>query len=121
MTHIHRVLMTSLLVVLVSLQTLAQSVQWLPGLDIIVPLYASRTIPDGFLGYDRDTGTASRLNALGVCHEQWTWTPSEDKGAITQILQIADYDFALYHESGFIRVERQPASLHCNPLPPQKP
>ena len=96
--------------------------QWIGGLDVVVPVSTQtdgkgNTLPpDAFLGYDRDTGAVSLLFPGAACHEPWTWKPTEGKGAITHILQLDWHTFALYHESGFVRVEARPNVLLCVPV-----
>lgn len=112
------------LVILGPIAASAQSAQWLPGVDILVSAYTSVDAKTGvpgpiaaMIGFDRDTGRVSFLDLAAVCtYPVGPWYPTEGKGAITQIFQIAPRQFALYHDSGYIRVEHLPDALFCQPL-----
>ncbi len=107
---------------LVSSTVAAQSYQWAPGLDVIIPVYTDTTKDGGpgpirgWLGYDRDTGRASQLVVSEGCYTAWSWHPTAGNGAITAILQVDARTFALYHDSGHIRLETPPDVLLCTPL-----
>lgn len=104
-------------------QTLQAQVYWVPGLDIVVPAYVTldeKTAGPGPLvdrvGYDRDTQVASRLDLQAHCYTTWAWAPTPGHGAITHLIQIGPRQWALYHESGLIRVDTESDALYCRPL-----
>lgn len=116
-------LVMMLFVVIAAHPAAAQTAQWLPGMDLLLPVYADLT-DDGapgaarhLLGYDRDTGTASMLYPADQCYIQWWWRPTQGAGGITHIAQLSPRIFALYHESGSIRIEPLPDASFCVPLP----
>jgi hypothetical protein len=119
---------TACLGIVGSIAASAQSAQWLPGVDILVSVYADvdpvskqPTPATAVLGFDRDTGRVEILDIPGVCtYPVGPWEPTAGKGAITQIFQVSARTFALYHESGYLRVERLPDVLLCSPLSPPK-
>lgn len=90
----------------------------------MLPTYAERTVDNhpgplvNVLGYDRDSGVASLLVIPERCHLDWIWRPTPGEGGIQYVIQLEPRLFALYHESGFLRVEPQPPVLACVPLPP---
>ena len=116
--------LTCLLIVLgVSSSATAQTTRWIGGLDLLLPTYAERTADQpgplvNVLGYDRDTGITSLLVVAERCHEDWIWRPTPGEGGIQYVVQLDVRLFALYHESGFLRVEATPPALTCLPLPP---
>lgn len=114
-------LVSTLLIALLAL-TGPDVYRWLPGLDLVVPLFADigadgLPIPSADkLGYDRDTQRATRLYVSPApCYTVWTWAPDPGHGAITTLIQVDGKRVALYHESGRIRIEVMPDSLLCYP------
>jgi len=105
----------------------SQSARWLPGMDLVLPVYAELTDKDTpgptrhLLGYDRDTGTTSMLYPADQCYIRWWWRPTMGEGGITHIAQLSPRHFALYHESGYIRIEPLPDASFCVPLPTSDP
>lgn len=100
----------------------AFALTWLPSLDLIVPIFdaldADHRPVYGLdrLGFDRDTGTTSRLYVADRCYTAWRWSPTPGQGAIVSLVQIDPRQWVLVHESGALRVEPQPESLVCVPL-----
>lgn len=72
------------------------------------------------LGYDRDTGVASLLDIKAECYISWWWRPTRGEGGITRIVQVNARTYALYHESGYLRLEPQPDAWFCTPTIPPK-
>lgn len=112
------------LLVLVSSVASAQTARWTLGLDVFVPVYTSLDDKTGTpgpitarLGFDRDTGHVSYLDIVAKCYYPvGPWEPTPGHGAIRDIFQIGLREFALYHESGLLRVERLPDALFCQAL-----
>jgi hypothetical protein len=96
----------------------AQTGQWLPGLDIIVPGVTVWKDQPGaaVFGYDRDTRHASVMFPKDGCYWNWWISPAAGRGAITHAFVFGFRQIAVYYESGFMQVETVPDANFCIPL-----
>lgn len=108
----------ALVFALLATPALAQTGQWLPGLDIIVPgVTVWKDQPNAAIfGYDRDTRKASVMFPADGCYYLWILTPDANRGAITHAFVFGFRQVAVYYESGFMQIEHIPLANVCLPL-----
>ena len=116
-----RLLLCALLWLLATALPVSAQYRWRPGLDVVSPIYAETT-KDGLpgplvnvLGYDADWQMLSVFFVREACHVTWVARPDQGQGPIRHVVQVEPRVFALIHDSGYIRLEKQPEFAWCWP------
>jgi hypothetical protein len=100
----------------------AQSVRWIPGIDITTVVYTTVAKDgtngplDAVIGLDTDSGQGGILYLNWGCYTPFTWRPTGGEGGIRHIVQQSWNTVWLLHESGHARLEYIPLSYWCVPV-----